>query len=106
MAIESTGKFLSNHYLMRLTNATGMNPVKLVVRLTEEDEDVASVDHDLNQVFRTSALVLPADARYEEQWHLHQRLAEGLDHRIGHSMRSSPQQLVSDRSITCLKSIS
>ncbi len=30
----------------------------------------------------------------------------GLDHRIGHSMRSSPQQLVSDRSITCLKSIS
>ncbi len=69
-----------------------------------------------HQAMETTLFLLGefAPARqHMEQGLAHQGLQEhrryeflGLDHRIGHSMRSSPQQLVSDRSITCLKSIS
>jgi subtilisin-like proprotein convertase family protein/subtilisin family serine protease len=60
-------------YLFQLTNHTGKNPVKLVVELQESDADVESAEHDLNQRMRRAAPV-PADPRYAEQWHLHERL--------------------------------
>ncbi len=52
-----------------------------------------------NQVYLATGVVL-------DTYQVFSKTKLGLDHRIGHSMRSSPQQLVSDRSITCLKSIS
>ncbi len=65
--------YSGHDYLLRLTDATGMNPVKLVVRLTEDqDQRVTMVDHDLN-IEATRYLDLPADPTYDDQWHLHQR---------------------------------
>ncbi len=61
-------------YLFQLTNHTGMNPVKLVVKLTEEEPLVEAAEHDLNQRMTTYALAIPADPEYPKQWHLHTRL--------------------------------
>src|SRR5215510_9149840 len=36
-------------YLFQLTDHTGINPVKLVVKLTEDEPLVATAEHDLNQ---------------------------------------------------------
>lgn len=66
-------QYAPRQYLFRLTSATGMNPVKLVVKLSEEDADVKFAEHDLNMRFSRS-LELPADRRYRDQWHLHRRL--------------------------------
>ena len=67
-------KYSDRDYLFRLTNQTGMNPVKLVVKLTEEEPLVARADHDLNVQARKYAVALPEDPQYQLQWHLHQRL--------------------------------
>ncbi len=67
-------------YLFRLTDDTGMNPVKLVVKLTENDDRVAVADHDLNQIFRTAQPPIPNDPRYDEQWHLHRREPVSADY--------------------------
>lgn len=61
-------------YLFQLTNHTGMNPVKLVVKLTEQEPLIASADHDLNKRMSTYQFTLPTDPRYLQQWHLHTRL--------------------------------
>lgn len=61
-------------YLFQLTNHTGMNPIKLVVKLTEEEELVESAEHDLNQRMNISQFALPTDPAYAHQWHLHTRL--------------------------------
>ena len=61
-------------YLFRLTNQTGMNPVKLVVKLTEDEPLVTRADHDLNVRARKYEIELPDDPQYLAQWHLHQRL--------------------------------
>lgn len=59
-------------YLFALTNHTGMNPVKLVVKLTEEEKDLVAVaENDLNYRIKKMALVLPTDPAYARQWHLH-----------------------------------
>jgi len=71
-ALQIVTKYSSTKYLFRLTTATGMNPVKLVVKLTEQDPDVARAEHDLNMRFRKS-VELPTDPNYQDQWHLHQR---------------------------------
>ena len=48
-------------YLFQLTDHTGMNPVKLVVTLTEQEPLVESADHDLNQRMSLTGLgCLPA----------------------------------------------
>ena len=60
-------------YLFRLTNQTGMNPVKLVVTLTEDEPLVTRADHDLNVQAQKKAIKLPDDPQYVQQWHLHQR---------------------------------
>ncbi|MEA1976394.1 MAG: proprotein convertase P-domain-containing protein [Chloroflexota bacterium] len=61
-------------YLFQLTNHTGMNPVKLVVKLTEEDPLVEAAEHDLNQRAQKSQFAIPADPEYWRQWHLHEEL--------------------------------
>ncbi|TPG69339.1 peptidase [Brevibacillus laterosporus] len=65
--------FGDRDYLFRLTNLTDMNPVKLVVHLTEKEPLVKSAEHDLNQRMSTCALLLPTDSFYLQQWHLHTR---------------------------------
>lgn len=66
--------YSEHDYLFRLTNQTGMNPVKLVVKLTEDEPLVTRADHDLNVLAQKYALELPDDPQYLAQWHLHQRL--------------------------------
>ncbi len=58
-------------YLFQLTEHTGMNPVKLVVLLTEQDERVAAAEHDLNQRASKYQFFEPTDPAYAQQWHLH-----------------------------------
>ena len=67
-------KYSDRDYLFRLTNQTGMNPVKLVVKLTEEEPLVTRADHDLNVQAQKYEITLPDDPQYLLQWHLHQRL--------------------------------
>ncbi len=58
-------------YLFQLTNHTGMNPVKLVVKLTEEESLVEMAEHDLNQRMNKYQVATPVDPEYSKQWHLH-----------------------------------
>ena len=71
-ALEIVHKYASHKYLLRLTDATGMNPVKLVIKLHEDEERVKRVEHDLNMRISTR-VSLPSDFAYNRQWHLHQR---------------------------------
>jgi subtilisin family serine protease len=76
-------RYSDRDYLFRLSNYTGMNPIKLVVRLTEEEKAIVeSADHDLNYVMQRSAVSVPTDPQYVRQWHLHRRLQHpNFDHR-------------------------
>ncbi len=58
-------------FLFQLTNHTGMNPVKLVVKLIEEEPLVELAEHDLNQRMSTYQFSVPLDPEYARQWHLH-----------------------------------
>lgn len=60
-------------FLFQLTDHTGMNPVKLVVLLNEQEPLVASAEHDLNQRMTTYQFALPTDPAYAREWHLHTR---------------------------------
>ena len=71
-ALEIVLKYSETKFLFRLTAATGMNPVKLVVKLVEGESQIARVEHDLNMRFNIS-IDLPTDPNYPDQWHLHQR---------------------------------
>src|SRR5262245_24511179 len=62
-------------YLFQLTDHTGMNPVKLVVKLSEQEPQVASAEHDLNFRVKQQALALPTDPTYAREWHLHTHFA-------------------------------
>ena len=64
--------YSDREFLFQLTDATGMNPVKLVVLLNESEPLVAAAEHDLNQRMKKT-LTLPTDPDYVRQWHLHQR---------------------------------
>lgn len=61
-------------FLFQLTDNTKMNPVKLVVKLTEEEGLVQSAGHDLNVRFIKYDALVPTDPSYNQQWHLHNRL--------------------------------
>jgi len=61
-------------YLFQLTDHTGMNPVKLVVLLTENEPLVAIAEHDLNQRMNKFQFSPPQDPDYFRQWHLHTAL--------------------------------
>ena len=73
-ALVLKSKFSAKSYLFQLTNYTGMNPVKLVVKLMEEDDIVESAGHDLNQRIQKYQDIVPTDPNYIQQWHLHERL--------------------------------
>lgn len=66
--------YSDREYLFQLTNHTGINPIKLVVQLTEEEPSVESAEHDLNYRASTYAMPIPSDPSYADQWHLHLRL--------------------------------
>ena len=61
-------------YLFQLTTHTGINPVKLVVKLTEDDPLVEVAEHDLDQRVATSQFAVPIDPQYGREWHLHKDL--------------------------------
>ena len=65
-------RYSDRELLFQLTNHTHMNPVKLVVKLTEQDDTVEMAEHDLNhRVTRYQELNPPSDPDYQRQWHLH-----------------------------------
>ncbi len=86
-------KYSDRDYLFQLTDHTGMNPVKLVVKLTEDDPLVASAEHDLNQRMSTY-LTLPAETAYEREWHLHTRVNNPAFDRRSSSNCESAWQLL------------
>ena len=51
-----------------------MNPVKLVVKLMEEEPLVELAEHDLNLRVQTNPFAVPLDLQYVKQWHLHTAL--------------------------------
>ncbi|HEY9633090.1 MAG TPA: proprotein convertase P-domain-containing protein [Coleofasciculaceae cyanobacterium] len=61
-------------YLFQLTDHTGINPVKLVVKLTEDEPQVESAEHDLNYLAKPYESTEPTDPFYKQQWHLHTHL--------------------------------
>ncbi len=67
-------KYSDREYLLQLTDQTDMNPVKLVVAITEQEEGVLFVEHDLNQRMELM-LNMPVDPTYLEQWHLHRNFS-------------------------------
>ncbi|MEO1653513.1 MAG: S8 family serine peptidase, partial [Bacteroidota bacterium] len=69
-------KYSEKEYLFQLTNETGMNPIKLVVAITEEDKELVELcEHDLNHIIEKKEVITPSDENYIAQWHLHKRLS-------------------------------
>jgi hypothetical protein len=68
--------YSDKEFLFQLTDHTGINPVKLVVRLMETEPLVESADHDLNYRASPAQPAVPADARYAREWHLHTHLLD------------------------------
>ncbi|HPH20822.1 MAG TPA: S8 family serine peptidase [Haliscomenobacter sp.] len=60
-------------FLFQLTEHTGMNPIKLVVKLTEEEPGIAFAENDTNYRVKRYAIALPTDPIYARQWHLQTR---------------------------------
>lgn len=63
----------TRQYLLQLTDHTGMNPVKVVVALSEQEPHVAMAENDLNQRMMRR-VAIPTDTHYLRAWHLHQRM--------------------------------
>ncbi|MGH2736908.1 MAG: S8 family serine peptidase [Actinomycetota bacterium] len=72
-ALVLLDSYSERDYLFQLTDHTGMNPVKLIVLLTEDEPLVETAEHDLNIRASTEQLALPTDPSYGRQWHLHTR---------------------------------
>jgi len=70
-ALIQLNAYSDREFLLQLTNHTGMNPVKVVVRISEGEPLVDTIDHDLNMRATTAQLALPSDPAYQRQWHLH-----------------------------------
>ncbi len=66
-------RYDDNDYVYRLTDATGMNPLKLIIKLNEDESIVDLAEHDLNHRIRKYSFEIPDDPNYLEQWHLHNR---------------------------------
>jgi subtilisin-like proprotein convertase family protein/subtilisin family serine protease len=70
-------KYSDREFLFQLTDQTGMNPVKLVVQINENEGDlIESCEHDLNRRMQLNSINLPSDANYIQQWHLHKRFSD------------------------------
>ncbi len=72
-ALKKLRQLNTRSFLFQLTDHTGMNPLKLVCLLQEDDDSVEVADHDLNFRAVKYDLTLPTDPSYQAQWHLHQR---------------------------------
>lgn len=66
-------RFSELEFLFQLTDHTGMNPVKLVVALTEDEGVVDIAENDLNQRMMRKQFTPPTDTHYLRSWHLHER---------------------------------
>lgn len=69
--LEEVRVFSSTEVMYQVTNATNMNPAKLVCRLTEDDDSVEVADMDVNHVMHVARPPRPTDPEYLRQWHLH-----------------------------------
>lgn len=86
--------YSNRDYLFELTNHTGINPVKLVVKLTEEEKDLVAVaENDLNYRIKKKALALPTDPDYARQWHLHAFTHSDVDPRAHARCEAAWQQI-------------
>jgi len=93
-ALVLVQRYSDREALFQLTNATGMNPVKLVVQLSEQEPCVELAEHDLNRRVTRTELALPTDDRYAQQWHLHARAVhEAFDRRASSNCEVAWQQL-------------
>lgn len=72
-ALVPKERYSPTEYLLQLTDDTGMNPVKLVVALTEKEPIVELAENDVNQRMQRRAYAQPADTHYLRGWHLHNR---------------------------------
>lgn len=68
-------RYSARDCLFQLTGHSGMNPVKLVVQLSEAEPLVALAENDLNYVVSKYEIVPPSDPAYVRQWHLHGHFA-------------------------------
>lgn len=78
-ALRQLARYSETDFLFQLTNDTGVNPVKLIVQLTENEPGIAFAEHDLNMKVSKYALTLPIDPNYIQQWHLHLHTATSSD---------------------------
>ena len=75
-------RYSAKEFLYQLSDHTAMNPVKLVVLLTEKEKLVKSAGHDLNRQIQKYQTLIPNDPAYLRQWHLHNRSNDpDFDHR-------------------------
>lgn len=74
-ALIQRERYSDRDFLFQLTDHTGMNPVKLVVKLMEEESAlVENAENDLNQrAAPAMPLLAPTDPHYFRQWYLHTR---------------------------------
>lgn len=72
-ALVMQERFSELEFMFQLTDDTGMNPLKLVVALTEDEPIVELADNDLNQRMQRQQFTPPTDTHYLRAWHLHQR---------------------------------
>jgi subtilisin-like proprotein convertase family protein/subtilisin family serine protease len=73
-ALIKQAAYSDREFLYQLTDHTGMNPVKLVVRLMENEPMVESAEHDLNhRVTVYQPFGLPTDPAFAREWHLHEQ---------------------------------
>ncbi|MDX1984888.1 MAG: proprotein convertase P-domain-containing protein [Bryobacteraceae bacterium] len=93
-ALLKLQNYSERDFLFQLTDQTGMNPVKLVVQLTENEPVVEFVDHDLNQRVKRMQFAVPTDSHYLEQWHLHTRRSHSLFDRRSSSRCEGAWQLL------------
>lgn len=79
-ALRQLAKYSDIDFLFQLTNDTGLNPVKLIVKITETEPNIAFAEHDLNMKVKKYALAMPNDIKYINQWHLHTHTTTSLNY--------------------------
>jgi subtilisin family serine protease len=85
--------YSATDHLFQLTDATAMNPVRLVVKLVEDEPLVASAENDLNYLAKKAVFALPTDIEYARQWHLHAVADTGVDGRANARVEEAWQLL-------------
>lgn len=70
-ALDPLDRYSELEFLFQLTDYTAMNPVKLVVALTEKEPIIELAENDLNQLVARKQFTPPTDTHYLRSWHLH-----------------------------------